>query len=89
MAAPKYTDRIRAQELRSLALSEMIMVLKGEDEQFKKALLLKLAGSVLPRLSEVTGEDGEAIKVSVELAGEIAKKHDSTRNPERDSEGQS
>ncbi len=66
MAAPKYTDRLRAQELRTLALDEMILVLKGNDAEFKKALLLRLAGSVLPRLNEHTGEDGKAIVLRLE-----------------------
>jgi hypothetical protein len=85
MAAPKYTDRIKAQELRSLALAEMINALRGEDQEFKKALLLRLAGSVLPRLSEVTGENGEAMKITIEVAGVIAQKNDIAPVTESDS----
>ena len=67
MAAPKYTDRIKAQELRSASLKIMIEAVKGEgvfgeDFEFRKQLLLRLASNVLPRLNEHTGEDGEAIK---------------------------
>ena len=65
MAAPKYTDRLRAQKLRSLTIDQITAALNGDDEAFKKALLLRLAGSVLPRLNEHTGEDGEPINVSI------------------------
>lgn len=74
MAAPKYTDRVLAQEVRTLTLKEIKKVLVEEEmSEFKKALLIRLAGSVLPRLNEVTGEGGEAIKI--EIAGEIADKN--------------
>lgn len=60
MAAPKYTDRILAQEVRSLTLKRIKAVLESdEDKEFQKALLLRLAGTVLPRLNEHTGEAGE------------------------------
>jgi hypothetical protein len=64
MAAPKYTDRLKAQKLRSLAIDEMIEVLNGDDLDFKKQLLLRLAGGVLPRLNEHTGEEGGPINIS-------------------------
>lgn len=88
MAAPKYTDRILAQEVRSLTLKEIKAVLIGGENEFKKALILKLAATVLPRLNEVTGEEGGAIKVTIELAGEIAQKNALTSNTEGNSEGQ-
>ncbi len=54
MAAPKYTDRILAQEVRSLTLKKIRDVLQPEyqDKEFQKAIILRLAGSVLPRLRE-------------------------------------
>ena len=58
-------DRKQAAEVRRLALFEMQRVLEGEDNEFKKQLLLRLANSVLPRLNEHTGGDGEAINVNI------------------------
>jgi len=68
MAAPKYTDRLRAQEVRSLALDEIKAILIGEKDygkDFKKQLLLKLAPTLLPRLNEHTGEDGGEIVMKI------------------------
>ena len=64
MAAPKYTDRVKAQTLRSLSLEIMTAALRGEgefggDKDFKKQLILRLASNVLPRLNEHTGEVSE------------------------------
>lgn len=58
-------DRQLAAEVRSLALTEIKAVLEGRDSQFKKALLLKLAAGILPRLTEVSGPDGEQLNVGV------------------------
>jgi hypothetical protein len=69
MAAPKYTDRLKAQKLRSLAIEEMIAVFQGDDKEFKKQLLLRMATTVLPRLNEHTGENGEAIIINVSKEG--------------------
>jgi hypothetical protein len=62
-------ERALAARVRSLALKEIETVLKGEfpgdeDQEFYKAVLLKLAGTVLPRLNEVTGEGGEPIQLT-------------------------
>ena len=70
-------DRQLASRVRSLTLKKIEKVLLQEtpdDVEFYKALLLKLAGSVLPRLNEHTGEDGEPIVINI--AKEIADKHD-------------
>lgn len=70
MAAPKYTDRILAQEVRTLTLKKIKAVLESdEDQEFQKALLLRLAGTVLPRLNEVTGEGGGAVVIQVAKEG--------------------
>jgi hypothetical protein len=58
-------DRILAARVRNKTLSEIEKVLDGEDSDYKKQLVLKLAGTVLPRLNEHTGEDGEAINVNI------------------------
>jgi hypothetical protein len=52
-------DRKLAADVRSLALGQIKEVLEGDDAEYKKALLLKLAPSLLPRLNEHTGGDGE------------------------------
>ncbi len=36
--------------------------MNADDYELYKAVLIKLSGSVLPRLNEVSGEDGEPIK---------------------------
>lgn len=58
-----FNDRELAGEVRTLTLTEIRKYLTGEDEDFKKQLLLRLSGSILPRLNEVTGENGGAIKI--------------------------
>lgn len=65
-------DRKLAAQVRSLALDrikdllEMPTVkMKADDYELYKAVLIKLSGTVLPRLNEVTGEDGEPIKHSI------------------------
>lgn len=62
--APVMQDRELAARVRSLALGEIEAVLKDKetDYEFYKAVLIKLAGSVLPRLNEHTGEGGEPIE---------------------------
>jgi hypothetical protein len=79
MAAPKYTDRLRAQSLRTASLDIMIQAIKGEGEfgedfEFRKQLLLRLASNVLPRLNEHTGEDGNAILI--QIAKEVSDKQE-------------
>lgn len=62
-------DRQLAASVRKLGLEEMERVLKGKDEEYKKQLILRLAGTLLPRLNEHTGEDGGPIQISgVEIA---------------------
>lgn len=63
-----FQDRKLAADVRTLALNQVMEVLSGKryknDKAYHKALLLKLAGTVLPRLNEVTGEDGGPIEIS-------------------------
>jgi hypothetical protein len=67
-------DRKQAAEVRRLALAEIEKVLLGDDCDYKKQLVLKLAGTVLPRLNEHTGEDGGSIQITVSKEG--AEKYD-------------
>lgn len=64
-------DRIRMSHLRGLVLEECIAILEkpkveltDREYELRNEILKGLARNVLPRLAEVTGEDGEAIKVT-------------------------
>mgnify|MGYP001575822396 CR=1 FL=1 len=58
-----FNDRELAGEVRTLALKEIKKALLGKDSEFKKAVVLRLAGSLLPRLNEHTGADGEPLPI--------------------------
>ena len=66
-----FNDRELAGKVRSLALNQVVQVLKGElyddDKTFHKALLLKMSSNLLPRLNELTGEDGESLISGIEI----------------------
>ncbi len=70
MAAPLGNDRKLAAEIRRLTLRELEKILLGEDNDYKKQVILKLAPTVLPRLNEHTGEDGAALFPKPLLGGE-------------------
>lgn len=64
MAAPVANDRKLAGKVRRLALKQIQSILLGEkdekySQEFRNQLLLKLAGQVLPRINEGTGDNGE------------------------------
>lgn len=61
----RFSDRELAGEVRNLTLLEIKKALTGEDIEFKKAVIIKLAGSILPRLNEVSGPEGEPLVISV------------------------
>lgn len=56
--------------VRKLTLLEIEKALLGEDSDFKKQVILRLAGTVLPRLMEHTGEDGGNILITQMIYGE-------------------
>lgn len=94
MAGIIYTDRKLGAEVRSLTLKKIKAVLEDDKNEiykkdFQEALILRLAGSVLPRLNEVTGEDGKPIifQVSKEIAekNNINETDNSTSEPKADS----
>lgn len=58
-------DRELAARVRTLALNEIEKVLKKGDGKLYEAVLIKLAGSVLPRLNEHTGADGSELPVPI------------------------
>lgn len=86
MAGIIYSDRKLGAEVRSLALKEIRTVLQGEKNEFYEAVLLRLTASVLPRLNEVTGADGDAMKITIEVAGSIANKNGIAPQPGSSSE---
>jgi hypothetical protein len=57
-------DRLLASRVRTKALEEIEKILDQDGlTEMKKQILLKLASSVLPRLNEHAGNDGEPIQV--------------------------
>lgn len=65
-------DRELAARVRSLALEEIEKALKNKkNKRLYEAVVIKLAGSVLPRLNEISGPDGAPIPI---LGGVTAKK---------------
>ncbi len=65
----QFVSRELAGEVRKLALQEIRKVLLGDDGEYKQQVILRLAGQILPRLSEVTGENGQSIKIEVSKEG--------------------
>lgn len=53
-----FNDRELAAKVRTLTLQECEKALLKKKGKLYEAVLLKLAGSVLPRLNEVSGTDG-------------------------------
>ena len=57
-----WEDKKLAGEVRQFCLREIKRALEGKyDEEFKKAVILRLAGSILPRLNEHSGPEGKPI----------------------------
>ncbi len=64
MGAPLKDNRIKADKLRKTCIRIYQDVVDEKLDyglEFKKQLLLKLAPTVLPRINEHTGEDGQPI----------------------------
>jgi len=87
MAGVTLNDRNLAANVRTTSLNLILKYLDGKDEKYKKELLLRLAGTVLPRLTEHTGEDGQPI--IVQLSQSIAEKNGIAPSTGTNSEGQS
>lgn len=68
-----FNDRELAGQVRTLALSEVKKVLQEGEGKLYEAVLIRLAGTILPRLNEITGENGSP--VVIELSGVTAKKY--------------
>ena len=66
-------DRKLAADVRTLTLRQIKKYLEddsAENDNYRKQLLLKLASTVLPRLNEHSGVDGEQLTVQVISYGE-------------------
>jgi hypothetical protein len=73
-------DREIAAKVRNLALEKIagllempVVKMSTDDYELYKQVLIRLAGTVLPRLTEVSGEDGKPL--IIQIAGETAKKY--------------
>jgi len=75
MAGKNYNDRILASEVRTLALEKVKIVLKKGKGKFFEQILIRLAGTLLPRLNELTGENGDPMKLIIQLPKEIVIKN--------------
>lgn len=58
-----FNDRVLAGQVRSIALGHLKDVLspKYKDKAYQKAMLLKIAPALLPRLNEHTGANGSPL----------------------------
>ncbi len=65
MAGKSHQDIELAARVRSLTLQECERQLKKKKGRLYEAVLLRLAGTVLPRLNEVSGQDGTPIQLIV------------------------
>lgn len=61
----QFNDRELAAEVRTLTLNEIKVALGGEDIEFKKAVILRLCGSILPRINAFEGNPGDDIEVII------------------------
>ena len=68
-----FNDRERSSEVRNLALERVMQILKRGKGKFYEAILIRLAGTLLPRLNELTGENGGPLVI--ELPKEIIDKN--------------
>lgn len=68
-----FNDRELSGEVRMMALTQIRKALTGkskkkEDVEFRKAILLRLSSSLLPRLNELSGPDGEPLGIHFDSA---------------------
>ena len=61
-----FNDRIKSATVRNKVLDAILKVYNGKENELTQKqweLTLRMGTTVLPRLNEVTGEDGGAIKL--------------------------
>ncbi len=63
MAGKNFNDRELAARVRTLALEEVEKVLKKKKGKLYEAVLIRLSGTLLPRLNELSGEGGGPIQI--------------------------
>jgi len=61
MAGVPFNDRKLGARVRSKLLKEVEAILDGDDKNLKKEILMKMCTSILPRITEGSGNNGEFI----------------------------
>ena len=85
-----YEERKQSRLLRNLVTEECIDILQKKikvSKEFRQAMLLKLAGNVLPRLNEISGPEGKPIPLFDYVRGR--NNNGNGENKEADQENQS
>ena len=75
-------DRELAARVRKLTLLEIEKALKGKNKEFKQQVILRLASSILPRLTEMSGPDGKPIPLFNYVRNNNSDKQDSETKEE-------
>lgn len=77
-------DRKLAASVRTLGLRELERILKLDDCEYKREIMKKLAPTLLPRLNEHTGEDGEKLTVNFDpvFKGDAITRETKEHSPE-------
>ena len=72
-----FNDRVLAAKVRTLGMDIVYQVLRGEglgkDEEFKKALLLKLTPTLLPRLNAGRDDDEKLFPDNIQISFKESK----------------
>ena len=58
-------DRQLAADLRTMAMSECMRHLKAKKGKMYEMVLSKLAGQILPRIQEISGDSGSQLQINV------------------------
>lgn len=88
-----YEELMKAEQLQVLSglmVKHANKVMNGDDEARKDSMTHKILPKIIDKAiaTQVTGEGGEAIKITVEVAKSVAEKNDIASGTGRDSEGQ-
>ncbi len=70
MPSPTKYNKERGHELRAKTLDILIDIIDDKDntkwgKDYRKQIILKLSGTILPRLNEVSGENGTPLQIKV------------------------
>lgn len=67
MSQPLKANKNLSHQVRGLALTRIKAILENpkEDYELYKNVLVRLSGSVLPRINEHSGEDGEPLTITL------------------------